>query len=82
MIESSPTHLAVPAGRLCGCRRGAAAPVAAGTHLDNFSSPHCKGRGPSDSRGGEGCPLTETSRGDEAGGEEQIGGKEGKSEAR
>lgn len=47
---------------------GAAAPVAAGTHLDNFSSPHCKGRGPSDSRSGEGCPLTETSRGDEAGG--------------
>lgn len=82
MIESSPAHLAVPAGRLCGCRRGAAAPVAVGTRLDKFSSPHCKGRGGPDLQTGEGCPLTETCRGDEAGGEERIGGKEGKSEAR
>lgn len=48
MTESSPAHLAVPAGRLCGRRRGARAPVGAAGYS---KSPCCRGKGFS-------CPIS------------------------
>lgn len=62
MTKSSPAHLAVPLGRLCGRRRGAGAPVGTGIYLGCFKKSSLQGEGvfashPQGSAVGKGVPF-------------------------